>query len=49
MLTLSKPQEADRLIQLAQADVDQRWRLYQQWATPAPAPAPQAVAAAPQA
>jgi pyruvate-ferredoxin/flavodoxin oxidoreductase len=48
MLTLSKPEEADRLIQLAQSDVDQRWKLYQQWATPAPTPAPQA-AAAPQA
>ncbi len=31
MLSLSKPDEAARLLQLAQADVDQRWTLYQQW------------------
>ena len=39
MLTLSKPDEAARLIQLAQADVDQRWKLYQQWLGPAAQPA----------
>ena len=31
MLTLSKPDEAARLLRLAQADVEQRWKLYQQW------------------
>ncbi|MEB3233721.1 MAG: pyruvate:ferredoxin (flavodoxin) oxidoreductase [Leptolyngbyaceae bacterium] len=29
MLTRSKPEDAKRLAQLAQADVDQRWQLYQ--------------------
>ncbi len=32
MLTLSKPEEAARLLELAQADIDKRWKLYQQWA-----------------
>ncbi len=32
MLTLSKPEEAARLIELAQSDVDYRWKLYQKWA-----------------
>ncbi|MBN2430085.1 MAG: pyruvate:ferredoxin (flavodoxin) oxidoreductase [Acidobacteria bacterium] len=32
MLTLSKPEEAARLIKLAQEDVDMRWKLYQKWA-----------------
>jgi len=32
MLTLSKPEEAARLIKLAQEDVDKRWKLYQKWA-----------------
>lgn len=32
MLSLSKPEEAARLLELAQADVDQRWKLYQKWA-----------------
>jgi len=32
MLTLSKPEEAARLIKLAQEDTDKRWKLYQQWA-----------------
>ncbi len=39
MLTLSKPDEAARLIQLAQTDVDQRWKLYQQWLGSAAQPA----------
>ncbi len=39
MLTLSKPDEAALLIKLAQADVDQRWKLYQQWAGGGAAPA----------
>jgi len=30
-LTLTKPEEAERLIQLAQADVDNRWKMYQRW------------------
>ena len=45
MLTLSQPEEAARLMVLAQADVDQRWKMYQQWAgggAVQPAPAPQA-------
>jgi hypothetical protein len=29
MLTKSKPEEADRLIQLAQEDVNQRWAIYE--------------------
>jgi pyruvate-ferredoxin/flavodoxin oxidoreductase len=32
MLTLSKPEEAAQLIELAQSDVDKRWALYQKWA-----------------
>jgi len=45
MLTLSKPDEAKRLIELAQADVNERWALYQKWAAaPAAAPAPAAPA-----
>ena len=32
MLTQSKPQEAERLIALAQQDVDERWRIYEQLA-----------------
>jgi pyruvate-ferredoxin/flavodoxin oxidoreductase len=32
MLTQSKPQEAERLIALAQQDVDERWRMYEQLA-----------------
>jgi pyruvate-ferredoxin/flavodoxin oxidoreductase len=32
MLTKSNPEEAERLMQLAQADVDQRWKLYEKWA-----------------
>ncbi len=31
MLALSRPKDAERLIQLAQADVEQRWKLYQRW------------------
>ncbi len=31
MLTLSKPDEAARLLELAEADVQRRWKLYQQW------------------
>jgi pyruvate-ferredoxin/flavodoxin oxidoreductase len=32
MLTHSKPKEAERLIKLAQSDVDARWALYKKWA-----------------
>jgi len=32
MLTLSKPEEAARLMELAQSDVNQRWKVYQKWA-----------------
>jgi pyruvate-ferredoxin/flavodoxin oxidoreductase len=32
MLTQSKPQEAERLIALAQQDADERWRMYEQLA-----------------
>ena len=32
MLTKSKPNEAARLIELAQADVDKRWKMYEKWA-----------------
>jgi pyruvate-ferredoxin/flavodoxin oxidoreductase len=32
MLTFSKPAEAERLIALAQADVNDRWALYKKWA-----------------
>ncbi len=39
MLTLSKPDEAARLLKLAEADVAQRWKLYQLWAGTASAPA----------
>lgn len=31
MLSMSRPQEAERLLQLAQADVERRWQLYQRW------------------
>ena len=31
-LTQTKPEEADRLIKLAQTDVDDRWKLYERWA-----------------
>jgi pyruvate-ferredoxin/flavodoxin oxidoreductase len=31
MLTSSKPEEAERLIALAQTDVEQRWKMYEQW------------------
>ncbi|MCX7819048.1 MAG: pyruvate:ferredoxin (flavodoxin) oxidoreductase [Kiritimatiellae bacterium] len=31
MLAMSRPQEAERLLQLAQADVERRWQLYQRW------------------
>lgn len=31
-LTQTKPEEADRLIELAQTDVDKRWKLYERWA-----------------
>ncbi len=31
MLAMARPDEAERLMQLAQADVDQRWKLYQRW------------------
>jgi pyruvate-ferredoxin/flavodoxin oxidoreductase len=31
-LTQSKPEEAERLIELAQEDVDKRWKLYEKWA-----------------
>jgi pyruvate-ferredoxin/flavodoxin oxidoreductase len=33
MLTQTKPQEAERLIALAQQDVNDRWRMYQQLAS----------------
>jgi pyruvate-ferredoxin/flavodoxin oxidoreductase len=33
MLTQSKPSEAERLIQLAQQDVNDRWRMYEQLAS----------------
>jgi pyruvate-ferredoxin/flavodoxin oxidoreductase len=32
MLTKSKPAEAERLLQLAQQDVQDRWRTYEHWA-----------------
>ena len=32
MLTHSKPDEAERLIKLAQEDVEQRWKMYEKWA-----------------
>jgi hypothetical protein len=32
MLTHSKPKEAERLIELAQTDVEQRWAMYEKWA-----------------
>jgi pyruvate-ferredoxin/flavodoxin oxidoreductase len=32
MLAHSRPQEAKRLLALAQADVRRRWRLYEHWA-----------------
>ncbi len=38
-LTKANPAEAERLLQLAQEDVNKRWQLYQQWATPVAAPA----------
>jgi len=31
MLAMSRPQEAERLLQLAQTDVERRWQLYQKW------------------
>ncbi len=31
MLAMSRPQDAERLLQLAQADVARRWQLYQRW------------------
>jgi pyruvate-ferredoxin/flavodoxin oxidoreductase len=33
MLTQSKPEEAERLLKLAQQDVNERWRMYQQLAS----------------
>ncbi len=33
MLTQSKPQEAERLMELAQQDVNERWRMYEQLAS----------------
>ncbi len=33
MLQVSKPEESRRLMTLAQQDVDQRWELYQKWAS----------------
>ncbi len=33
MLTKSKPEESERLIQLGQEDVTSRWHLYRQWAS----------------
>jgi pyruvate-ferredoxin/flavodoxin oxidoreductase len=39
MLTFSKPAEAERLLQLAQTDVDDRWALYTKWAAETPPPA----------
>ncbi len=32
MLTKSNPEEAQRLLALAQTDVQQRWKLYEHWA-----------------
>ena len=32
MLTASKPDEAKRLMELGQADVEQRWQMYKDWA-----------------
>jgi hypothetical protein len=32
MLTKSKPERAKLLLELAQKDVKNRWRLYEQWA-----------------
>ena len=31
MLAMSKPEVAEQLIELAQSDVDQRWKLYEKW------------------
>ena len=31
MLTRSNPQEAERLLELAQQDVNERWKLYERW------------------
>ena len=33
MLTQSKPEEAERLLELAQQDVNERWRMYEQLAS----------------
>jgi pyruvate-ferredoxin/flavodoxin oxidoreductase len=33
MLTQSKPEAAKKLLELAQKDVNERWRLYEHWAT----------------
>jgi pyruvate-ferredoxin/flavodoxin oxidoreductase len=42
MLTLSRPEEARRLLDLAQRDVEDRWRQLQEMAVPWPEPKPSA-------